>query len=477
MEKGPTAYIDLWGYEFGLSVWQFFLLVVAVALLFLGFFAICRQLFRAWRVSRRARIWRSEETTAVVSAPDHAAGLPSDSSLEPIELESIQLRNFRGISQLNLDLTKESTLSGNWSCIAGINGAGKSSILQAIVVGLLGSDLVTEIGRRSLSNMRRQVAGTSVDAEILVTVREGAGRQELYVPISEFGVDEEKLAKRPDLAEMHAAWKRLRRQLLAGYGATRNLSRFVDTRYERTSPEVQRQMTMFDSAAQMADVNVLLGGEDDKPAAETFRRLVDLALSEDDIRTERSGGKVKFVQHSTQVDALDLPDGYRSTVAWMADFCAGWHAVHPDQNQGVDPDRLTGIVLLDEIGLHLHPTLEGSLISKLRRALPNVQFIVTTHSPLVLASFDRNELIILDRNEEDGVRELDRQVFGMSMDDVYEWLMGTSPGSNVIKELIDDGMNEEAALYLYQSKDYDEEQARDRLNRRREVARRLKEGS
>jgi len=118
--------------------------------------------------------------------------------------------------------------------------------------------------------------------------------------------------------------------------------------------------------------------------------------------------------------------GSRSTVAWLADICAAWHEREGADNN-TDPALITGIVLLDEIGLHLHPSLEKVLVPQLRRALPRVQFIVSTHSPMVLSSFDRDELVILDAGSPGGTRQLDRQVFGMTMDDVYSWLMNTSP--------------------------------------------------
>jgi hypothetical protein len=61
---------------------------------------------------------------------------------------------------------------------------------------------------------------------------------------------------------------------------------------------------------------------------------------------------------------------------------------------------------------------------------------VTTHSPLVLANFDANEIIALDRDVDGNVRELDRQILGFTSDQIYEWLMGTRPmGAAIEKEI------------------------------------------
>jgi predicted ATP-binding protein involved in virulence len=101
-----------------------------------------------------------------------------------------------------------------------------------------------------------------------------------------------------------------------------------------------------------------------------------------------------------------------------------------------DPADVHAIVLVDEIDLHLHPSLQRGLIPRLRKAFPKVQWIVTTHSPLVLANFDVNEIIALDRGSEGNVRELDRQILGFTSDEIYEWLMGTRPMGAAIEEEI-----------------------------------------
>jgi predicted ATP-binding protein involved in virulence len=95
--------------------------------------------------------------------------------------------------------------------------------------------------------------------------------------------------------------------------------------------------------------------------------------------------------------------------------------------------------MIDEIDLHLHPSLQRELVPRLRRALPNVQWIVTTHSPLVLANFDANEIVALDRDVEGGIRTIDRQILAFTSDEIYDWLMGTRPTGKQIAEEADRG--------------------------------------
>jgi RecF/RecN/SMC N terminal domain len=177
-----------------------------------------------------------------------------------IILEQVEIRNFKNIEHLSLDFSKQSTLEGEWICIAGVNGLGKSSILQAICFVVLGEDLVTELGRERIKRMLRRSGNSIFEAEITARVREGEAHHTLYLPLSEKGINVEKLYGHPEYESMVGLWERFHRQVFVSYGATRNLSDHKDTRYANLSREVQRQMTLFDPLSQIASVDVLLEG-------------------------------------------------------------------------------------------------------------------------------------------------------------------------------------------------------------------------
>lgn len=399
----------------------------------------------------------------------------------PVVLENIKITNFKNIETLEISFTKESTLVGNWTCIAGINGAGKTSILQAICLLLLGNDLCTELGRVRLGRMARRTPDGTAAAEIRGVIRQGSLRRQLYLPITGDGIDEETLRRQPDLEAMRLTWKRLREHVLVSYGVSRNVSEYKDPRYSSLSREVQRQMTLFDPLSQIASVDVLLeGGEKARPVLETLYRLLRVILSSENLSPTRvkSGDKLAFSLHGTNVDVIDLPDGFRSTVAWLGDLCDAWHASAAGRKDpSADLTAMSGIVLLDEIGLHLHASLERALVPQLRKALPNMQFVVTTHSPMVLSSFDRDELVMLDASSSTGTKELDRQVFGLSMNHVYNWLMDTKSTSKVMEELLEEGSDPNLAAYMYQSKDVNEDQARQILRERETRVKKLRRQS
>ena len=428
------------------------------------------------RLGTQERTWSrlAEKIEQALIESKEEAKLTASRRRLPIVLESVEIRNFKNIDELKLNLAAPSTLPGKWTCVVGINGAGKSSILQAICLLLLGEKLAAEVGSTRLREMRRLIDSGSLDTELRAVVREGSETYSLYLPLGDHGVDETKLRSHPDFESMRDLWKRLQRQVLVSYGATRNLSSYNDARYASLSPLVQQQMTLFDPLTQIASIEVLLeGGFENAPILRTLYQLLQKVLQADELTVHdpTNSDRLVFEQPGgAQIGAIDLPDGFRSTVAWLAGLCAAWHATlairkAPD----TDLQDMTGIVLLDELDLHLHPSLARALVPRLREALPKVQFIVTTHSPLVLASFDRNELVVLDQTSEGGVRSLDRQVYGLSTDQVYEWLMDTVPQSLVMQEKLREGTDPDLPLYLYQSDVRSEKQAQALLKERRKL--------
>ena len=110
----------------------------------------------------------------------------------------------------------------------------------------------------------------------------------------------------------------------------------------------------------------------------------------------------------------------------MADLCAAWCEKFPERARKGRPQDIDALVLIDEIDLHLHPSLQRILVPRLRETLPRVQWVVSTHSPLILSCFDSAEIVALDRTEPGGIRFLDRQILGFSTDEIYQLLLDDS---------------------------------------------------
>jgi hypothetical protein len=279
------------------------------------------------------------------------------------------------------------------------------------------------------------------------------------------------------------SWDRIRELVIAGYGATRNLSPRVDSGSEHLSLDVRRQITLFDPLSQLAGAEALLGRQSASwPFWELFQKVVqELFDTELQITLSSPPSGIRFtVSNKDDVEAIDLPDGFRSAAAWIADLCSIWCEKAPTLAANANPADIFGIVLIDEIDLHLHPSLQRALIPRLRKVFPRVQWIVTTHSPLVLANFDVNEIVALDRDSDGNVRELDRQILGFTSDQIYDWLMGTRPmGAEIEEELrkSDEGIGkgpEEVAHLMRVSPEMDDEAARRQVTEFKEILKTLK---
>lgn len=410
---------------------------------------------------------------------------PEDQLSLPVIVERIEISGFKNIDQLALDPSTGSKLDGRWTCLAGINGAGKTSILQAIALVLLGDKLAEQLGSVRLARMVRSSAGSSRRAEITATVRVGAEVMKLSLPLSADGIDSDRLDSYPNVKEMRAFWeKRARRGILATYGASRNLSEYVDNRHESLHLEVQRQMSLFDPMARVARAELLFSREERlKPILRTLRRILTTVLSDLPISMSPDEDSLRFLIDGADLPPSALPDGFRSTITWLGDLCATWHDKAPAGDVGDgDPARIHGVVLVDEVDLHLHPGFQRVLVPRLREAMPRVQWIVTTHSPLVLASFDRNEIKMLDSTEPGGVRELDRDILGFTTDQIYGWLMDTKPRGIVLEELLAHANGAEAsperqrdlAVLVASTPDFNEADAQRRVAWRQDLLARIR---
>jgi predicted ATP-binding protein involved in virulence len=112
-----------------------------------------------------------------------------------------------------------------------------------------------------------------------------------------------------------------------------------------------------------------------------------------------------------------LSDGYRNIVAMVADIA--WRASRLNPQLGARAPALAeGVVLIDEIDLHLHPKWQRRILGDLRRAFPRLQFVVTTHSPFIVQSLEPGQLVNLDPDTADA------PYAGRSPEDITEDVMG-----------------------------------------------------
>lgn len=91
-----------------------------------------------------------------------------------------------------------------------------------------------------------------------------------------------------------------------------------------------------------------------------------------------------------EVPLDDLSDGYQNVAVWVGDLLYRITSTFGDYKS---PLKARGVLLIDEIDLHLHTKWQRSLLSFLKNKLPNFQLIVTTHSPMVAQQADDGDSI------------------------------------------------------------------------------------
>lgn len=102
-----------------------------------------------------------------------------------------------------------------------------------------------------------------------------------------------------------------------------------------------------------------------------------------------------------KVPAVWLSSGYQSTMAWVADLVG---QIALEAQRVIPPAEMEGVVLIDEIDQALHPRWQATLVPALKKTFPRIQFIVTTHSPMILPGLAPGEVIVLRANERGSIQ-------------------------------------------------------------------------
>src|SRR5262249_13884337 len=117
-------------------------------------------------------------------------------------------------------------------------------------------------------------------------------------------------------------------------------------------------------------------------------------LSIDDRKLPRfENGKLKIRLPDGWRQVSDLSVGYRSMLALVVDISMGTSEKRRQTKEA------TGIVLLDEIEMHQHPSWKISVVERLRSVFPQLSFLVTTHDPLCLKGLRDREIVVLRRGK------------------------------------------------------------------------------
>lgn len=132
-----------------------------------------------------------------------------------------------------------------------------------------------------------------------------------------------------------------------------------------------------------------------------------------------------------RIPLSQMSDGYKSTISLIADIAYRMAVLNP-QLFGDAIRETDGIVLIDEIDLHLHPAWQHRILGDLQEIFPKVQFIVTTHAPAVIGCAKSENLAILEDDEIVGV---DAQIYGNDANSILNEIMGVSERNPEVADL------------------------------------------
>ncbi|MDM8559375.1 AAA family ATPase [Candidatus Parabeggiatoa sp. HSG14] len=172
-------------------------------------------------------------------------------------------------------------------------------------------------------------------------------------------------------------------------------------------------------------------------------------------------GEMMIYKGETPLNINQLSSGEKTLLALVADLARRLAITNPHRE---NPLMGNGVVLIDEIDLHLHPRWQRAVLPQLQKTFPNCQLIVTTHSPLVLSNISHQNVIIL---EDFQPVKITPHTFGRDNNSILYELMGVKQRPDDIQqqldkvyELIDEGKKSEAQILLEElSKDLGENDA------------------
>lgn len=340
-------------------------------------------------------------------------------------INKIELKNIRGFEDLKFNLARPDGSYAGWTVFTGDNGSGKSSLLKAVAVALTGKDTARALQPSFHRWIREGAAEQEGRIELTIAPQKGVddfsgGGKTAYknfpatIVLRNVGketttevIDSQKTARRGLWSTDAHGW------FSCGYGPFR--------RVFGASPEATRLMvgatterfvTMFQEAASLFEVDQWLRNLSHKKlegkTTESAHLNLLLEILRDDLmpnqitvdRVDSDGLWLKD-RHGLQLAWSDMSDGYRAALALLADIVR--HLISAYGIEGLaekDADgklRIVkgGVVMIDEIDAHLHPEWQREIGFWLKQHFPNIQFLVTTHSPIICQAADENGLFVL----------------------------------------------------------------------------------
>ncbi len=427
-------------------------------------------------------------------------------------IKRLELENYRGFQGLTIDFSVE---ANNLHVFVGINGSGKSSILDAISLALEGFvyTFYSQIGknldrwlynpnhkekfsdvhpndiyfdsdhlivRTSLGNGQQKISwsviyeqyfqqlslpwGAEIDIQSSSEFRTSINSQDLsnYFDLVGIGSEQSGLSRPIDIKALPVlAYYRARRTEVYSFDGRRT----DPTIYNLQLPYGKYPNSFSISSQDITSLSEWFRSEEDIENAERLTsnieyrrpnlRVVRSAL---EIFAKQIGGSffqevqalrlqasvwhprtlLTVQKESARLKIQQLSDGEKMLLVLVLDIARRMAIFNPFANTPEEALQGKGIILIDEIDSHLHPSWQRAVLPALTATFPNCQFIVTTHSPQVISSVPSESIFVLDGGS---VTHNLGYTYGRESNSILRELMGVSERIPKIQEKIDECFN------------------------------------
>jgi predicted ATP-binding protein involved in virulence len=302
----------------------------------------------------------------------------------PIRLKRLELENFRGFEKLALDFEDDLTV------IVGANGAGKTTVLDAIVATKRPEGLKRADARTAGARITAQLTAHGGDAQVTAIHytfhADGSGgggpshAGELPVMFV-YCVNRQVNDQTPD----------------SGSTSYSKVWSATDRWYD-ASASYEDFFHWFKSVEDMENEQIRYESGSANPQLAAVRRAITALLPEFRemrVRRQMPSFSTKPVlmlrKGNVELPFDSLSEGERTTIAMVGDIARRLVLLGEHE----DPLQTSATVLIDEIEQHAHPGWQRQILRRLRHTFPNIQLITTTHSPIIVSEVEARQLRVL----------------------------------------------------------------------------------
>lgn len=395
-----------------------------------------------------------------------------------MDIKTIKLNNLGRFSQLEANFAPTSELLGNVTVFIGNNGAGKTSILKAIATSLSwfvarvrsekgnGSPIPETVisNGKNFASIEMTVSGSSDHTWILAKNSKGkkapistnlndltnladryrtqlTNQPEISLPLIAFYPVERVVIDIPlKIREKHNFFQ------LDGYDNALNqgvdFRRFFEWFREREDSENEQSLpqdalkkildALGDNDVARNKISELMQSSKDRQLTAVRNAIASFMPNFTNLRVRRKPRlHMSIDKDGETLNVLQLSQGEKSLMALVGDIARRLAMMNPALENPLHGD---GIILIDEVDMHLHPTWQRSIIERLTMTFPNCQFILTSHSPLVISDC-KNVLVY---SIDDGELTVVPSQYGQDANTVLLDVMSTNIRNAEINQKIND---------------------------------------